>query len=199
MKTGSLTEYAAHRGCSNTYVTTLKRQGRLVFADVNGKKLVNFAMSDRLVANTADQSRLNSGKNSPSKRPERAQGAISGGGEGQGTGSGEETPIAAPVSTHDVQFRRAQTLEKITAAKTADLTYKRLVNASLDRELVERTVFDAFRSLRDQAFQAPQRAALRAIGQTDVREIERCMTDELRKSFDTWEARMAARLPPLAA
>jgi hypothetical protein len=200
VKTGSMKDYAAHRGVSGAYVNKLKKQGRLVLVQVDGRTLVNFDHSDRLIDNTADQSRAGSGRNSPSQRPEAAPPASN-------EAEGEANPPPAPGSgsmpnggpATDVMFRRAQTQEKILAAKTADVMYRRLLNESLERSVVERAVFDAFRSLRDHAFQAPQRAALRAHALTDVREIERVMAEELRKAFDGWEARMAQRLPAKVA
>ena len=91
-------------------------------------------------------------------------------------------------------FRKAQAQERVFAAKTAELTYRQKAGELVEKKTVERTVFDAFRSLRDQAFQAPQNAAARTIGMGDAREIERVIAEELRKAFDTWEKKMTERL-----
>ena len=191
MKTGSLSEYAKHRGVAPAYVTKLKGQGRLVMIQKDGKAVVNFDMSDRLIDNTADQARARNGQNAKptppaaipaaeaSAAPEGA--ATQSGGPGGGTGA-------------DGVFRRAQAQEKIFLAKTAELSYRKAIGEVIDKKAVERTVFDAFRSLRDQAFQAPLRAAGRVVSLTDAREIERVIADELRKAFDTWEEKMSDRL-----
>jgi len=190
MRTGSLSEYAAHAGVSPAYVTKLKKQGRLVMVRQDGRDVVNFDVTDRLVANTADQGRARNGENAKPDRPAPAPSvpdelppgaaALAGGGGGAGG--------------VDALFRRAQTQERIFSAKTAEVNYRKAVGELVEKKTIERAVFDAFRSLRDQAFLAPQRAAARSIGQADAREIERVIAEELRKAFDTWEAKMAERL-----
>lgn len=192
MKTGSFSEYAAYAGVSPAYVTKLKQAGRLVMVKVDGKDRVNFEMTDRLVANTTDMSRARNGANAkPAAVPESPVPAVpatnaatpNSGDRGSGGGGGV-----------DVVFRQAQAKERVFSAKRAELEWKRLTGELVDAKQAERTVFDAFRSLRDHAFQAPQRAAARAAGQTDMREVERVFAEELRKAFDGWEEKMAARL-----
>ncbi|RIX79132.1 hypothetical protein [Acidovorax cavernicola] len=192
MKTGSLSEYAAHAGVSPAYVTKLKQAGRVVMVKVDGRDRVNFEMTDRLVVNTTDMSRARNGANAkpappavpPSSDEPTPSGAASmvGGGVSGGNGGA------------DMVFRKAQAQERVFAAKTAELTYRQKAGELVEKKTVERTVFDAFRSLRDQAFQAPQNAAARTIGMGDAREIERVIAEELRKAFDTWEKKMAERL-----
>jgi hypothetical protein len=193
MRTGSLSEYATHAGVSPAYVTKLKQAGRVVMVKVDGKDRVNFEMTDRLVANTTDMSRARNGANAkpassvvapPSSSEPTPSGAASvvGGGVGGGNGGA------------DLVFRKAQAQERVFAAKTAELTYRQKAGELVEKKTVERTVFDSFRSLRDQAFQAPQNAAARTIGMGDAREIERVIAEELRKAFDTWEKKMTERL-----
>jgi hypothetical protein len=192
VKTGSLSEYAAHAGVSPAYVTKLKQAGRLVMVKVDGRDRVNFDMTDRLVANTTDMSRARNGANAkpapaaapPSSDEPTPSGAASIAGGGAGSGNGGA----------DMVFRKAQAQERVFAAKTAELTYRQKAGELVEKKTVERTVFDAFRSLRDQAFQAPQNAAARTIGMGDAREIERVIAEELRKAFDTWEKKMTERL-----
>jgi len=52
MTTGSFSDYARHIGASRAYVSKLKSQGRLVLIEVDGKQMVDFELSDRLVRNT---------------------------------------------------------------------------------------------------------------------------------------------------
>ena len=47
-------EYAAHLGASKAYATKLGHQGRLVEREINGKKLVDVELTDRLIRNTTD-------------------------------------------------------------------------------------------------------------------------------------------------
>lgn len=70
MKTGTLSEYAAHAAVSPAYVTKLKKQGRIVLVKQDGRELVNFDATDRLVANTADLARARNGANAkPDREP----------------------------------------------------------------------------------------------------------------------------------
>ncbi len=91
-------------------------------------------------------------------------------------------------------FHMAKTQRETAEARMAELKLGELTGQLVRRDTVERAVYDAFRSLRDHAFAAPQRAAPRVVGMQDVRTIERAMADELRRAFDGWEARMGERL-----
>ncbi|WP_395351042.1 hypothetical protein [Variovorax sp. UC122_21] len=188
MRTGSLSEYAAHAGVSPAYVTKLKRQGRIVLVKQDGREQVNFDATDRLVANTADLARARNGGNAKPDRdpfaaaPDEPAGAATSAGGGGG---------AAGV---DAVFRKAQAQERVFSAKKAELEFKRLSGELLEKAGVERTVFNMFRLLRDHAFQAPQRAAVRVMTMSDPREIENVISEELRKAFDGWDEKMAERL-----
>lgn len=192
MKTGSFSEYAAHAGVSPAYVTKLKQAGRLVLVKVDGKDRVNFEMTDRLVANTTDLSRARNGANAKPAAAAEPGSATAPAPNAATPSSGDRGGSAG--GGVDVVFRQAQAKERVFSAKRAELEWKKLTGELVDAKQAERTVFDAFRSLRDHAFQAPQRAAARAAGQTDMREIERVFAEELRKAFDGWEEKMAARL-----
>lgn len=85
------------------------------------------------------------------------------------------------------------------SAKKAELEFKRLSGELLEKAGVERTVFNMFRLLRDHAFQAPQRAAVRVMTMSDPREIENVISEELRKAFDGWDEKMAERLAARSA
>ncbi|WP_390342342.1 hypothetical protein ACFJIS_18945 [Variovorax boronicumulans] len=194
MKTGTLSEYAAHAAVSPAYVTKLKKQGRIVLVKQDGRELVNFDATDRLVANTADLARARNGANAKPDReptapapeePPAGAAALTGGGGG-----------AAGV---DAVFRKAQAQERVFSAKKAELEFKRLSGELLEKAGVERTVFNMFRLLRDHAFQAPQRAAVRVMTMSDPREIENVISEELRKAFDGWDEKMAERLAARSA
>lgn len=187
MKTGSFSQYAAHAGVSPAYVTKLKAQGRLVmFRQPDGREVVNFDMTDRLIQNTADQSRARNGQN--------AKPATAANGNAQDAPSGASLNVAGGGGGVDAVFRRAQTQQKIFDAKKAEVEYKKVIGELVDKASVERAVFDAFRTLRDHAFGATQRAAARVIGVADMRQVEIMLAEELRRAFDGWEAKMTERL-----
>ena len=51
VKTGSQKDYAAHRGCSEAYVSKLKKSGKIVFAS---KGIIDFAATDDLLLASSD-------------------------------------------------------------------------------------------------------------------------------------------------
>jgi hypothetical protein len=187
MQTGTLKEYAKHRGVAPPYVTQLKKAGRLVMVNLNGRPAVNFEESDRVIQETASHSAAGSGKNSPPRSAARVA---------AGEADQPSAALQSPAAVGDSMYRRAQTQEKLYQARMAENAYRKEMGELLDRAHVDRVVFDLFRALRDQTFQAPQRAALRVRGQADVLVIEQVIAEELRKAFDTWEEKMTARLAP---
>lgn len=60
---GTRLEFSRHIGKSPAYVTKLGHQGRLVERMVDGKKLVDFDLSVRLIRNTEDMGRARNGQN----------------------------------------------------------------------------------------------------------------------------------------
>ena len=186
MKTGSFGEYAAHARVSAPYVSKLRRQGRLVTVMVDGRERVNFDATYRLIANTADQARSRSGENAkPGRGPAIEQ--------PDPPDLPESTALPVPAGADSV-FRKAQAQEKVFQARKAEVEYRRLIGELVDKSAAERAVFDEFRTLRDHAFRAPERAAARAIGLAEVREIEHVIVEELRKAFEGWEAAMQERM-----
>ena len=108
MTTGSFTEYAAHIGASAPYVSKLKKQGRLVTREENGKTVVDFELSDRLIRNTTDMGRARNGANAQPGREASA-------------------PVApiADAGRVDAIFRQAQAQERAFNAKIAELQYRK--------------------------------------------------------------------------
>lgn len=198
MRTGSLSEYAAHAGVSAPYVTKLKKAGRIVFVDVDGKQRVNFELTDRLVLNTSDVGRSRNGGNA--KRTREASAGDTGFPESRSASQergdrGESPVVPAPVDDPVLlATRQAKAKTAVYEAMTAELNHKKAIGELVDKKAAERTVFDMFRTLRDHVFQAPQRAAARCMGVTDMREIERVIDEEVRKGFIGWEQKMQARL-----
>lgn len=91
-------------------------------------------------------------------------------------------------------FYAAKTQREKAEARMAEMKLGEMTGQLLKRDTTERAVYDAFRSLRDHAFAAPQRAAPRLVGLADVRQIEFTIAEELRRAFDGWEAKMAERM-----
>lgn len=106
----------------------------------------------------------------------------------EGQGEGRES------GRGDNSFYAAKTQREKAEARIAEMKLGEMAGQLLKRDTTERAVYDAFRSLRDHAFAAPQRAAPRLVGLHDVRQIEHAIAEELRRAFDGWEAKMTERL-----
>lgn len=164
MKTGTLSEYAAHAAVSPAYVTKLKKQGRLVMVEHDGREVVNFDATDRLVRNTADLGRAGNGRNAGGGSATMSALASDGGGSGQGPGG------------FDVLFRKAQTQERVFSAKRAEVEYQQLVGELVPRadsikaaKEIGRQVRDALSASRRRL--SPDLAACQSV--TECEEIQR--------------------------
>lgn len=177
MNTGSYSEYARHIGASPAYVTKLKRQGRIVTVESDGKTVVNFDASDRMVRNTTDLGRAANGKNA-----------------GGGT-KFAEIAASAPVADDfgggrfDVLYRKAQTQEKVFNAKLAQLEFEKASGKLIERDRASAGAFSAFRQLRDALGVLPRKVAPAAAVATDVREVEALIARAIRETLDLFANR----------
>ena len=177
MNTGSYSEYARHIGASPAYVTKLKRQGRIVTVERDGKTVVNFDASDRMVRNTTDLGRAANGKNA-----------------GGGT-KFAEIAASAPVADYfgggrfDVLYRKAQTQEKVFNAKLAQLEFEKASGKLIERDRASAGAFSAFRQLRDALGVLPRKVAPAAAVATDVREVEALIARAIRETLDLFANR----------
>ena len=177
MNTGSYSEYARHIGASPAYVTKLKRQGRIVTVERDGKTVVNFDASDRMVRNTTDLGRAANGKNA-----------------GGGT-KFAEIAASAPVADDfgggrfDVLYRKAQTQEKVFNAKLAQLEFEKASGKLIERDRASAGAFSAFRQLRDALGVLPRKVAPAAAVATDVREVEALIARAIRETLDLFANR----------
>ena len=177
MNTGSFSDYARHIGASPAYVSKLKSQGRIVTVERDGKTVVNFDASDRMVRNTTDLGRAANGKNA-----------------GGGT-KFAEIAASAPVADDfgggrfDVLYRKAQTQEKVFNAKLAQLEFEKASGKLIERDRASAGAFSAFRQLRDALGVLPRKVAPAAAVATDVREVEALIARAIRETLDLFANR----------
>ena len=165
MATGSFSDYARHIGASPAYVSKLKRQGRLVTREVDGKQVVDFELSDRLVRNTTDLSRAGNGRNaSPNAAPTR--------------------PVAPLAETGrvDALFRQAQ--ERAFAAKIEELKYKEMAGQLIRTDAVRAAWAKRITLARDALLQIPHRLAPVLAAESDMERVSQLLEDELRQVLD---------------
>ena len=160
---GTRTEYAAHIGASPAYVTKLGKQGRLVEREQEGKRLVDFDLTDRLVRNTTDMGRARNGANAS---PDRAP----------------STPIApiADGGKVDAIFRQAQAQERAYNAKMAELDYKKAIGEVVLAADVEAELSRVFATFREAMMQIPSRVAAVVAAESDEARVHRLIADEIR-------------------
>lgn len=175
-------EYARRRGVAKSAVARAVKEGRIVLIDGKVNEQVANAMWDQNTRARADSGRAG-GSNAGGDGGTPVPGAQAPGGDAAGS---------APAAPGYSDFR---TRREAADAEKAEIELNRLRGRLVDRDTVERAVFDGFRQLRDAIFNVPQRAAPRVVGIADARDVEVAMAEELRKAFDGWEARMLERLP----
>ena len=166
LATGSFSDYARHIGASPAYVSKLKKQGRLVMREVDGKQVVDFELSDRLVRNTTDLGRAGNGRNaSPNAAPSR--------------------PVAPLAETGKVDaiFRQAQAQERAFAAKIEELKYREMAGQLIRTDAVRAAWSKRIASARDALLQIPHRLAPVLAAESDMERVAQLLEDELRNAL----------------
>ncbi len=161
---GNRSEYAAHLGGkSKGLVTKLGHQGRLVEREIDGKKLVDFELSDRLIRNTTDMSKARNGANaSPGRAPSTAIAPIADGGK------------------VDAIFRQAQAQERAYHAKLAELEWKKAIGELVPAADVTSELARVFATFREAMQQIPGRVAAVLAAESDQARIHEVLDDEIR-------------------
>lgn len=174
--------YARHRGCDEKAVRKAIEENRISLID--GK--IDPAVADIQWAQNT-RARAGAGRQAGADLL----------GDGAGAPTVPSTPTAAlPAPTGSApgyQDHRART--EAATAEMKEMEAGKMAGRLIVRNSTERAIFDTFRQLRDAVMASAPRAAPKVIGMNDSRDIERILTDELRKSFDGWEAQMLERLP----
>jgi hypothetical protein len=178
-------EYARRRGVAKSAVAKAVAEGRISLIE---------GMIDEEVANIQWE------KNTRARADSTRAGAAAAVPPGVTTTSGLLAPgesSARETGQSDSQPNyidfRART-EKATA-ESAERKNMREAGQLADTAQIKRGIYDSYRALRDAAMAVSQRAAPKCIGLGDARDIERVISDELRKAFEGWEQRMLDLLP----
>ena len=182
----SQAEYARRRGVAKSAVAKAVKEKRIMLID--GK--IDPAVADiQWSQNT--RARGDSGRSTTQTgsamveqgvQPENAPGAA------------ESAGAKSAQPADDYQALRAR--REAAAVEAAERDNAREAGRLVDRADISRGVFDAFRAVRDSVMASPQRSAARVVGMGDVRDIERIITEELRRSFETAEQKMQQLVLP---
>jgi hypothetical protein len=177
--------YARHRACDEKAVRKAIAENRISAID---------GMIDPVVADIqwARNTRARAGGRRSAGANELADGLGAAQSSGAATGPdsrpGEDQPSIPGYQDHRARRESA-------VAEREEIETALLAGRVVDRASIERAIFDLFRQLRDAVIAAAPRSAPKVIGMNDARDIERIMTDELRKAFQGWETQMLERLP----
>lgn len=184
----SQSEYARRRGVAKSAVSKAVAEGRISLID--GKidedvANIQWAKNSRARADSGGPAAANQGQQGIGQGNDEktAVGPDSRQSGGQAAGQGGETGY------HDFRTRRES-----AEAERAEMEVAKMAGRLVERESTERSIFDTFRALRDSVFSAPARCAPKLLGMAEIRDIEHVITEELRKAFEGWEARMLERL-----
>lgn len=182
----SQAEYARRRGVAKSAVAKAVAEGRISL--INGK--VDPSVADIQWAQNT-RARVDAGRAGASSRQGEGQSALvtsqaaSGPNLGQGGGEG-----AAPRD----EYQDLRTQRERVALEREQRDNEREAGLLVRKDQVYRATFDAFRALRDAVMASPLQAAAKVVGMGDTREIERVISEELRRAIDAWEQQMDQRL-----
>ncbi|MFD2754277.1 hypothetical protein [Comamonas terrae] len=178
-------EYARRRGVAKSAVAKAVKEGRITLID--GK--IDPAVADiQWAQNTRARADAGRAASESSSAMGEAPSAANSAPQAQ-----ESAPVGASSGKDDYQALRVR--REMAAVEREERENAREAGLLLDRREVSRGVFDAFRALRDEVFNAPQRSAPRVVGLADVREIEHVLMEELRKAFTIAERRLQDLMP----
>lgn len=167
----SRTEYAAARGWSRQYVGKLAKQGRLVMSP-DGKR-VDVEATDSLLATSSDPSKAGVAERHQRDRAEKGVHAHL---------TPAAVPLALPTTDPDYQKARAHREHYLSELAKDELLKGR--GALVARESVDHAAFSAARTLRDLLLGLPAQIAGELIAITDPWEMERRLTDQLRRAIE---------------
>lgn len=168
----TVAEYAAHRGCSDSYIRRMRRQGKLVMS-ADGK-LIRVAASDALLDDVTD----------PIRGGDRSAGAES----PRGPVTITQVPLDA-ISTQEAVRR-----ERLARARTAELELGELSRELIRRKDAERAVFTLARQALNAMMGMPGRLRAKLAAESDPRAVESLLDAEVRRIAGDMQAGAQAML-----
>lgn len=166
-------EFADSRGWSRPYVSKLGKQGRLVLAD-GGKVDVEKTLA--LLNDTADPSKAGVAEHHHQERVEK----------GVYAHIAPTAPVspAAPSSVGAPDYQKARARREHALALLAEDEHLKTRGQLVERALVDSAAFTAARALRDLLMGIPPKIAGELVTLTDPWEIERRLTQALRRALE---------------
>ena len=170
-------EYADRRGWSRAYVSKLVKQDRLVLTD-DGK--VDADASDAQLAANADPSKAGVVDRHHQERVDKGVYAhIAPGAE-----PSPALPSVGAGSGVPLDYQKARARREFALALLAEDEYRKSRSELVERALVDSAAFTAARALRDLLMGIPPKIAGELVTLTDPWEIERRLTQALRRALE---------------
>ena len=155
----SVADYAAHRGCSDSYVRRMRREDRLVLTNTG---LIDVAASDAKLARQGDP--LRGGNRQP----------------GHKVDDHDAASMEGPV-TGDISLREAMRRERLARARLAELELGEEAKQLARVKEVDRAVFTLARQALERLRSIPSRLRKSLAAETDPRACEALLDAEVAK------------------
>lgn len=200
-----LRRFAALQGLDPGYADRLKKAGRLVMIERNGRKLVDVAASVARIAESSDpqkaymaevnqrqRERHRAAKQAPAKQAAAAAPLPEGGPPPPPPTptppppppADSPQPGAAPAEpSRAATYNEARTSREVYEAKLAQLKYEQEAGKLVRAEDVRAAYAARVAAVREQVLQLPDRLAPRLVGNPDLLDIKRTLSEELRAAL----------------
>jgi hypothetical protein len=167
--TATLREFAGFVPCRPSYVTELKKTGRLVFTE-DGKR-VRVVESLRLIEETKDPSKRGVAARHAASRAPAAPAVAN-----EDESAGDELDAPPPQSS---EFQKSRAEREKWAAKSAQLDYERSIGKLLDAEQVEASAASAVIVLRTNLEAMPSELAPLLAAMTDEARVRSALAERI--------------------
>ena len=168
----SKSQFAETQGWSPSYVTKLGKSGRLMFAP-DGKR-VDVEATLQLIGQTADPSRDGVRERHQHERVQR---------DAKTPPAGDELPAGGGGQNSSDYYIHKAAREKYLAG-IAKIEFDKLRRETVERQPVVEAAYRSGRLLRDTVLGVPKQIAAEVASMGDAWEVERLLTDKLRKALE---------------
>lgn len=180
-------EYARHRGCSLQAVQKALADGRIsAVDDGSGRKKIDAAVADAAWQNNTD----------PAKRSplfgEGPAGSVDAAKDSPEVGAGDDADDADPAGATSPEYRQARTEQLQIRVAKERMELEILQGRHIPVVDATRSVFTAFRTLRDRVLNVPVRVKHQLAGETDAERVEKLLEEELSAAL-TFDPKYALR------
>lgn len=174
-------EYARHKGVSRPMVSKWYKDGRLVMTPDDRFVLVNE--SDARIKLTASLNNSFYDQKAGEER-EKINKIIDEKGFDGLTEEVNKHQLDLDTKDVDELFKNARAMKEKSLALQADVEHKKAIGDLVERDVVEKIIFERSRQFRDGVTATSKRLAPLIVGKDSLKEVEILINDELRYMLD---------------